>query len=332
MNNDKAIFVKDIKPGDKVRTTFLVAEKNLAVSQKGKPYLSIRLRDRSGDVEGRVWEDALAINERFAKGELIEVHARAVSFRDELQLSIFDCIPAEDRDLNPADYAPASRFDIEEMFSELEKIMETIATRPLRDLLKEFFSDRDIARGFKYAPAAKGFHHAYVGGLLEHTLSVVRLLDLMSDHYEGVDRDLLIAGGVLHDIGKIAELSSSPVIDYTDEGRLVGHIVLGVEMTDRFMRNIEGFPKQLALELRHILLSHHGVLEFGSPKRPKTLEALMINFVDDLDAKMNAFQQHMGEAADDTPWTSYHRLLDRYLYMGQTAEKAAIPDETELPE
>ena len=311
---EKSVFAKDIKPGDKVKTLFLVAEKNLAVSQKGKPYLSLRLRDRSGDVEGRVWEDATAIGERFQKGDLIEVQARAVSFRDELQLSIFDCLPVTGTDLNPADYSPASRFDIDEMFASLIAITDTIETPALRHLLREFFADKEITHAFKYTPAAKGFHHAYVGGLLEHTLSMVRLLDLMSHHYEGINRDLLITGGILHDIGKIVELSSGAVTEYTDEGRLVGHIVLGAEMTNRMIQRISGFPKQLALELRHILLSHHGVLEFGSPKRPKTLEALMVSHVDDMDAKMNAFQLHMEGSADEASWTSYHRLLDRYLY------------------
>ncbi len=321
MKTNKTLFAKDIKPGDKIRTVFLVVEKNLAVSQKGKPYLSLRLRDKTGEVEGRVWEEALEINDRFKKGDLIEVQARAVSFRNELQLSIFDCIPASGDGVNPSDYAPASRFDVEVMFTNLEKIIETIESPPLRNLLKEFFNDSHIVHTFKYAPAAKGFHHAYVGGLLEHTLSVVQLLERMSDHYEGVNRDLLIAGGVLHDIGKIAELSLNSIIEYTDEGRLLGHIVLGAEMVERMIDKVEGFPEQLALELKHILISHHGVLEFGSPKRPKTLEALMVNFVDDMDAKMNAFQLHMDNSSDEESWTTYHRMLDRYLYRGPAKTK-----------
>jgi 3'-5' exoribonuclease len=313
---NKSVFVKDISAGDKVRDVFLVTGKNLAVSQKGNPYLSLRLRDRTGEVEGRVWENALSVSERFEKGDIIEVQARVVSFRNELQLSIFECLPVDDFHINPADFSPASPYDIDEMFNALGSIMSTVENPSLRKLLETTFADDYIAGAFKRAPAAKGFHHAYIGGLLEHTLSVVRLLDLISSHYEGVNRDLLIAGGTLHDIGKIDELSFATIIDYTDEGRLVGHIVRGVEIIDRIIQQLSDFPEQLALELRHILLSHHGLLEFGSPKRPKTLEALMVNFADDLDAKMNAFQYHMNESADDSSWTTYHRLLERYIYKG----------------
>lgn len=316
MNTEKTLFVKEIKAGDKIRGIFLVTEKNLAVSQKGNPYLSLRLRDSSGDIEARVWEDALAINESFKKGALVSVQGRAVNFRDMLQLSLYECEPVTNEHLNPADFSPVSRHDVEGMFAALQAIMDTIENPHLHALLKRIFDTPEIAHAFKHAAAAKGFHHAYIGGLLEHTLSVTQLLVLVSDHYQDMNRDLLIAGGILHDIGKTVELSFSTTIDYTDEGRLVGHIVLGAEMADRMIRQIEGFPQSLALELKHILLSHHGVLEFGSPKRPKTREALMINFVDDLDAKMNAFQEHMADGDEDSPWTNYHRLLDRFLYRG----------------
>lgn len=316
MNTEKTLFVKDIQAGDKIRGVFLVTEKNLAVSQKGNPYLSLKLRDKSGDIEARVWDDALAISEGFRKGDLVSVQGRAANFRDMLQLSLYECEPVADKHLNPADFSPASRHDIDGMFADLQAIMDTMENPHLKALLKRIFDTPEIAHAFKHAPAAKGFHHAYIGGLLEHTLSVTRLLVAVSDHYEDMNRDLLVAGGILHDIGKTVELSFSTVIDYTDEGRLVGHIFLGAELTDRMIRQVEGFPEHLALELRHIMLSHHGLLEYGSPKRPKTREALMVNFVDDLDAKMNAFQGHMADGDEDSPWTNYHRLLDRFLYRG----------------
>jgi 3'-5' exoribonuclease len=200
------------------------------------------------------------------------------------------------------------------MFSSLTEIIETVKNPYLHRLLKDIFADPSLVRTFKHVPAAKGFHHAYIGGLLEHTLSVTRLLIKCADHYARIDRDLLLAGGILHDIGKTCELSYNSVIEYTDEGRLVGHIVLGVELLNRKLAEIGGFPEELALKLRHILLSHHGVLEFGSPKRPKILEALVVNFVDDLDAKVNAFQEFMDESGNESNWTPFHRLLERYIY------------------
>jgi 3'-5' exoribonuclease len=176
------------------------------------------------------------------------------------------------------------------------------------------FSDVETAEAFQTAPAAKGFHHSYIGGLLEHTLSVTRLIDHAARHYGDVDRDLLITGGILHDIGKIDEFSYRKMIDYTDEGRLIGHIVMGLEMVDKKIDEIEDFPEGLALELRHILLSHHGVLEYGSPKRPKTVEALIVNYMDDLDAKVNAFREYIADSDDDSNWTPFHRLLERFIY------------------
>ena len=204
-------------------------------------------------------------------------------------------------------------------------------------LLQAFFEDETIAALFRRAPAAKGFHHVYIGGLLEHTLSVVRLLDRAAGHYAGVNRDLLIAGGILHDIGKIYEFSYERIVEYSDPGRLVGHIVMGVEMVDAKIAAIPDFPEQTAMELRHLILSHHGVLEYGSPKRPKTLEALIVHYMDDLDAKVNAFQEYIREARDEeSDWTPYHRLFDRYIYKGRTsrdeeAERPVAPPDQPFP-
>jgi 3'-5' exoribonuclease len=314
--NEKKVFIKDIKAGDKITGIFLVTEKNLAFSQKGNPYLNLRIRDKTGEMDGRVWDNAIEINGNFKKSDMIRIEARAVSYRDSIQLSIFDCRTVDICQVNPADFSPASQYDIEEMFLSLMNIVNTIENRFLRLLLNNIFGDTELMKIFKHVPAAKGFHHAYIGGLLEHTLSVARLLIKCADHYEKIDRDLLLTGGILHDIGKTCELSYSSIIEYTDEGRLVGHIVLGVELLDRRLFEIEDFPDELALKLRHILLSHHGVLEFGSPKRPKIIEALLVNFADDLDAKVNAFQEFMKESDGESSWTPFHRLMERYIYKG----------------
>lgn len=315
--NAKKLYVKDINPGDRIEETFLVVEKNMASSQKGNPYLAIKLCDTTGEIEGRVWDNAVELNGRFKKGDIIRIQSRAISYRNVIQLSISDIQNVDQTLINPSDYFPSSKMDSGEMFKTLMNFVETVKTQPLKTLLEQVFSDEDIAVAFKTAPAAKGFHHSYIGGLLEHTLSVIQLLEKTSAHYSEVNRDLIIAGGMLHDIGKIRELSFSKMIDYTDEGRLIGHITLGLEIVNEKMALIEDFPEQLAMELRHIIISHHGVLEYGSPKRPKTLEALIVNFIDDLDAKVNAFQIFIENSTDnESDWTPFHRLLERFIYKG----------------
>jgi len=313
---EERVSVSTIKPGMKIQGTYLVAEKNLAYSQKGNPYLNLRLRDKTGDIEARVWDNAIAIGDRFEKGDVINVTARVVLFREMTQLSIMDVTPVEESSIDPADYSPTTRHDIDDMFTRLTGYIEGMTDVSLKQLLTLIFTDEKIRDDFKKAPAAKGFHHSYIGGLLEHTLSVVTLLDAITAHYPEVNRDLVIAGGILHDIGKIEELSFRKMIDYTDEGRLIGHIVLGLELLDRHLAKIDDFPEKTAMELRHILLSHHGILEYGSPKRPKSREALIVNYVDDLDAKVNAFQGFMESADDDATWTPFHRLLERFIYKG----------------
>ncbi|TFG93759.1 MAG: HD domain-containing protein [Syntrophobacterales bacterium] len=315
--NTKNIYVKDIRAGDRVSDLFLVTEKNMAISQKGNPYLNLKLRDKTGEVDGRVWDRAAEMNGIFQTGDIIQIQSQAVSFKNMIQLSISKISVVNDPTVTAADYLPSSVSDIPEMFETLMKIINTIQNKHLKALLDLIFGDEKTADSFRKAPAAKGFHHAYIGGLLEHTLSVTQLLDPVTRHYPQVNRDLTITGGILHDIGKIHELSFDGTMDYTDEGRLVGHIVLAVEFVDTKIAVIKNFPKQLALELRHILLSHHGVLEFGSPKRPKTMEALIVNFIDDLDAKTNAFSGFMNAPGNESDWTPYHRLLERFIYKGQ---------------
>ncbi|MCE5265623.1 MAG: HD domain-containing protein [Deltaproteobacteria bacterium] len=322
---EKKIYVNDIRSGDRVNEVFLAGEKNLAYSQKGAPYLNIRLKDRTGDVDGKVWDNALAWDKAFKKGDLIRIQARALSFKNAVQLSIAELRKVDDSEVDLADFFPVARGDREAMFAEILAYCEQVKIPCLAALLHAFFRDEKIAGLFKRAPAAKGFHHVYIGGLLEHTLSVVRLLDRTAAHYSGVNRDLLIAGGILHDIGKIYEFSFDRIVEYSDPGRLVGHIVMGVEMVDAKIAAIPDFPEQTAMELRHLILSHHGVLEYGSPKRPKTLEALIVHYVDDLDAKVNAFQEFIREArGEESDWTPYHRLFDRYIYKGRRPD---VPEE-----
>jgi len=311
----KAIYIKDIKPGEKINELFLVTEKNMAFSQRGAPYLNIRLKDKTGEVEGKIWENAIEWDKVFKKGDVIQAQGGAVSFKNTIQITITGLRKVGDADVSLAEYLPVAKEDIDEMFADLMTFIEQIQTPCLKTLLHGFFHDEKITALFKKAPAAKGFHHVYIGGLLEHTLSVIRLLDQVTHHYQSVNRDLLITGGILHDIGKIYEYSYDSIFDYSDQGRLVGHIVIGIEMVDAKIASIGDFPERVAMELRHLILSHHGTYEFGSPKRPKTLEALIVHHIDDLDAKVNAFQEFIEDSSnDDSHWTPFHKLFERFIY------------------
>jgi 3'-5' exoribonuclease len=313
----KAIYIKDIKPGEKINELFLVTEKNMAFSQRGAPYLNIRLKDKTGEVEAKIWENAIEWDKVFKKGDVIQAQGGAVSFKNTIQITITGLRKVGDADISLAEYLPVAKEGIDEMFADLMTFIEQIQTPYLRTLLHGFFHDEKITVLFKKAPAAKGFHHVYIGGLLEHTLSVIRLLEQVTHHYQGVNRDLLITGGILHDIGKIYEYSYDSIFDYSDQGRLVGHIVIGIEMLDAKIASIGDFPEHVAMELRHLILSHHGTYEFGSPKRPKTLEALIVHHIDDLDAKVNAFQEFIEDSSnDDSHWTPFHKLFERFIYKG----------------
>lgn len=323
----KEIYLKDIQQGDKVVSSFLVNEKNMAFSLKGSPYLNVRLKDKTGELDGKVWENAVELDKLFRKGDIIFIEGRAANYKNAIQISITNIRKLSPDDVDTADYLPAVNADVDTMFNEMLGYIDSIKDKFLRTLLDAFFQDEATVSHFKRAPAAKGFHHIYLGGLLEHTLSVVRLLQKIADHYPELNRDMLMTGGILHDIGKIHEFSYQSIIDYSDEGRLIGHIVMGVEMVNKKIAMMDDFPQQLALELRHIILSHHGEFEFGSPKRPKTLEALVVHYIDDLDAKFNAFKTFMKDAADnDSDWTNYNRFLERFLYRKKSIEPETSAD------
>ena len=313
----KIIYVRDIKPGEKIGDYFLVTEKNLAFSQKGSPYISVRLKDKTGELDGKIWDNARELDKVFKRGDIVHIESRAVNYKNSVQLSLTSVRTASEEEIDRTDFVPKAKRDTGEMWEELVAFVATVENPDLKALLNAFFQDEAIAAGLKKAPAAKGFHHVYIGGLLEHTLSVTRLLNLVCNHYHGLDRDLLLTGGILHDIGKIYEFSYETIVDYTDTGRLIGHIVMGVEMMDSRIAGIRDFPAPLAMKLRHIILSHHGDLEYGSPKRPKTMEALLIHQIDDLDAKVNAFREFIdASGTEGSDWTPFHKLLDRFIYKG----------------
>jgi 3'-5' exoribonuclease len=318
----KNIFINQVKAGDKVSGLFLVDEKGLAFSQKGAPYLSLQLQDRTGKVSGRVWANAVDLGKKFRKGDVIWIQARAVSFKDAVQFSIMELRAAGEDEINWAGYFAVVKGNVEGMYAELMAIVDQVTSPPLSALLKAFFADEKFVPVFCKIPAAKGFHHASLGGLLEHTLSVAKLMVMAADHYPRSNRDLLIAGGILHDMGKVREFSFQGHVDYSDEGRLLGHIATGLEMLDAKLAAIADFPPRLAMELRHIILSHHGMLEYGSPRRPKTVEAIIVHQLDDLDAKVNAFQEYIDKSdMSESDWTPFHRLFERYIYRGSLTKE-----------
>lgn len=314
--SDKRRYIGEIQPGDRVDEVFVLAAKTLGHKKDGKPYLTLTLADKSGQVAGVVWDQVEQIGSAANAGDFVRVGALAGEYRGQLQLVVksMDSVSAETVD--PEDFLPATARDVEQMFDRLVALTDTLTTPHLKALLQAFWDDPDFVRAFKRSPAAKMMHHAYLGGLLQHTLSMALLAEKIAGHYTGVDRDLLLTGAVLHDIGKLGELSCDHHIDYTDEGRLLSHIIIGVEMVDRKIRTIEAFPPKLAGLVKHLVVSHHGSREFGSPEPPKTIEAVLLNYIDEIDARVNSIREFMSSEDPEAAWTSYHRLLERHFYKG----------------
>ena len=330
----KHIFVSQLTEGQQVREVFLVARKSLAETKAGKPYLSLSLMDRSGEIEARVWDNASELDSQAREGGFVLVQGVARPFRDQLQLVIagLRAVPAEAVD--PVDFMPASPRPLDEMAAELAAVLDGIGDPAIKALLGEIFQGDTLAR-FQRAPAAKKLHHAYIGGLIEHTLSIVGMAERAAAHYPLIDRDLLVAGALLHDLAKIDEYEfSRPAIGYTDRGRLVGHLVLGVELINRAAERVEGVSPEQLDQLMHIVLSHHGQLAYGSPVLPMTPEAILLNLLDDMDAKMNyldGLRRRM--TGGGWQWSEYQRHLERYLYLcaGGEAEPEA-PEQAPLAE
>ncbi len=307
----KQTYISDItEESSIIGEKFLVARKALLRAKNGAPYLSLTLADRSGQIEARVWDEAERLAKSFAEGGFVRVRAQAARFRGELQLNVGDVEAVAAATLDMADFVPSSERDPEEMLRELKGHCRALGNPHLKALLQLFLKDAAFMAGLVRAVAAKNMHHAYLGGLLEHTLSVARLAREVSAHYPELDGDLLLAAALLHDIGKVREFTTAPGFDYTTQGRLVGHLLLGAEMLGEKLSRLPGFPEGLATALKHLIISHHGEYEFGSPKRPKTAEAFVLHALDDMDAKLAAVRQHLKAAGE----AAYHRVLERYIF------------------
>jgi len=309
-------WVKDIKEDDQVRGLYLVKVKRTGSTKKGDPFLSMTLADRTGEIEARVWERVGELSPLFKEGDVIDVEGYAGSYREQTQLTLTALKVAEDIS-DPTLFMEATPKDVTRMVASLRDILKGIKNASMKALVEKFLSDRNFMILFRKAPAAKNFHHSYIGGLLEHTLSVCQMASLVADHYPELDRDLLITGAFLHDLGKIKELKFERQIDYSDEGRLLGHLALGVAMVDEKLVGLKDFPGEIAVRLKHLILSHHGEYEFGSPKRPKFLEAFALHLIDDLDAKMNGLSRFMEKDRQEGTWTDFSRLFERYFLKGK---------------
>lgn len=307
-------MVKQMEPSKSVTGYFVCAKKLVKVDRNGKTYLDLRLSDASGIIGAKMWDAREDIVDSFSAHDIVAAKGVVTTnyFGDnELKLEQIRRL-RDDEEVDLAELLPASARDLAEMEAEFAAIRGSIANSDLSGLLDEIFSD-EMYRAFCQAPAAKGFHHNYIHGLLEHSVSVCRVADAIAGQYPDVNRDLLVTGAILHDIGKTAEFNYTTAIDYSDSGRLLGHIVLGEKIVADAIGQLELFPDELALQLLHLILSHHGEKEYGSPIRPKTPEAFILNHADDIDAKANVFDRKRAES--DEPWSEFNRPLDRFLYL-----------------
>ena len=306
-------YIKEYKDGDRMLGIYLCKHKVSAVTKNGKPYDSLILQDKTGTVDAKVWDPNHAGIAEFDSLDYIEVHGDITCFQGALQVNVKRVRKCQEGEFGPADYLPVSKYNIEDMYAELLVYIDKVKNPFLNELLQDFFvADQDFITLFKKSSAAKTVHHGFVGGLLQHTLSVVRLCEFYCQAYPKLNRDLLISAAICHDMGKVKELSLFPQNDYTEEGQFLGHIVIGTEMVSERIRKIPGFPVLLASELKHCILAHHGEYEFGSPKKPAIMEALALNFADNTDAKLETFTELLDNATE-TGWMGFNRLFDSNL-------------------
>lgn len=307
-------YIKDLKDGDRVFDIYLCKHKQSAVTKNGKAYENVILQDKTGTIDAKVWEPNNPGIGEYDALDYIEVYGDVTSFNGALQVSVKRIRVCREDEYNPADYLPVSSKDIETMYQELLGIIKSISNTYLKQLLEAFFvKDEDFIKAFKKSSAAKTVHHSFVGGLLEHTLSVTKLCDYYCSAYPILKRDLLLTAAMCHDIAKTKEFSPFPENDYTDAGQLLGHIVMGSQMVGEKAATIAGFPQHLLLQVQHCILAHHGKYEYGSPKIPAIIEAVALNYADDTDAKLQTFKEVLDNNSDNTGWLGYNRLFESNL-------------------
>ncbi len=310
----KSPYVSELQPNQQATGIFLVHSKEVRQKKSGDLYLSLVLGDRTGDVDAKMWDGVPDVIETFDRDDYIRVKGVLSIFQNRPQLTIHKLQRLSESDVDPADYFPLSARDLEEMCAELRSVISSIGNPHLKALVEAIFGDNEVMRLFSRAPAAKTVHHAYIGGLLEHVLSLAKLCRIAAAHYSDIDLDLLTTGALLHDIGKIHELSFNRSFGYTTEGQLLGHITIGIRMIEDKLRGIPDFPPRLRDLIEHMILSHHGQLEFGSPKVPLFAEAVLLHYLDDMDSKMECVRSLVAQDRQvEGDWTGYSAPLDRTI-------------------
>ncbi len=297
-----------------ITSSFVVASKQVKAKKNGEPYLALILADRSGQLEAKMWDNVEEFIAIFEQDDFLKVKGLINKYKNRFQLTIHKLRRMEEGDIDFTDYLPKTTKDIGELWRTLTEFVATFQNPHLKSLVELFMADSDIAERYRNAPAAKTLHHAYIGGLLDHVVSLFRSCDLMSRNYPQINRDLLLTGAFLHDIGKIQELTYNRAFSYTTRGQLLGHMIIELEMLQAKLAKLPDFPAELKTLLEHMIISHHGQYDFGSPKLPMFPEALMLHYLDDLDSKMEAMRAHFEREAElEGPWTGYNGSLGRPL-------------------
>ena len=328
----KSPYVNELEPNKLITTSFLVHSKEIRQKKSGELYLSLLLADRTGELDAKMWDNVAEVMDTFDRDDFIRVKGLLQIFQNRPQLTVHKIAFVADAEVDFGDYFPASARDRDEMFRALLGWIETVSNPHLKRLLETIFADQRIALAYRTAPAAKSVHHAWIGGLIEHVLSLCELSKLTAGHYPDIDFDLLLTGVILHDIGKIDELSYARGFSYTTEGQLLGHIVIGMRIIEEKLRDVPDFPAPLRDLVLHMMLSHHGELEFGSPKVPMFAEALLLHHLDNLDSKMECVRRlverdHLVEGV----WTGYSSALDRSVLKKRKFLEAPAPAAAPAP-
>lgn len=320
---EKKTFIRELKEGQPVDSVFLVVNKELRPRKTDGQYLRLILADKTGEIYCNMWDNFQKAFATFQIDDYVRIKGNAKMYQQKLQLSLTDLQKVDSSEVDLKDFQKTSNRGADEMWKELNAFISSVENRHLKQLLNNIFQDEEIKSLFSTAPAAKALHHSFNGGLLEHTLSLANLCNFVAEHYQAVkvNRDLLLTGALLHDLGKIFELSYDRNYNYTDEGRLIGHIAIEAIRLQKEIEKIPEFPKELALQLIHMILAHHGFYEFGSPKRPKTIEALILYYLDDMDAKVEAMYKFIIENSAEGKWAGYEqKQFDRFIYKGSLYE------------
>ena len=304
-------YIDTFREGMHIADVYLCKNKQIALTKNGKEYGNLVMQDKTGTIDAKIWDLGSPGVGEFETMDYVHVEADVTLFQSSFQLNVRRIRRAQEGEYVEADYLPVSKKDIKKMYEELLGYIRSVKNPYLQKLLCGYFVENAaFAKAFQFHSAAKTVHHGFVGGLLEHTLSVTRLCDYYAGYYPMINRDLLLTAAIFHDVGKTRELSRFPENDYTDDGQLLGHIIIGTEMVGESIRSIPGFPEKLATELKHCILAHHGELEYGSPKKPALLEALALNFADNTDAKMETMIEALRSGGDNKGWLGYNRLLE----------------------